>query len=85
LVLPLYSSISNTKIRHLAELAFSTFRGVKRNDMVSNADIGNALSYRLDNSSTLMATNNRERAFGILARESVGIGVTDLQVSSLNK
>jgi hypothetical protein len=63
---------------NLAEFAISAFRSVERNDMVADFDIGDTLSYGLDNSSTLVAADNGESAFRVLAGESVSIGMADL-------
>ena len=72
------TSIFKSK-KNLAELAFSTFRGVERNDMVTNLDIGDPLAHRLNNSTALVSANDREGPLGILSRESIRIGVADLK------
>jgi len=74
----LFMSWGSWERQHLAELALSTFRGVERNDMVADLDIGDALADRLDNSASLVAADDREGTLGVFAREGVGIGVADL-------
>jgi len=66
---------------NFAEFALSAFRGVKRDDMVADFDIGDTLSNGFDNSSTFVTTDNGESPFRVLAGESVCIGMTDLVLS----
>jgi len=77
--LSLISTRFHNSKKYLAELAFSAFGGVERNDMVTNLDIGDPLAHRLNNSTSLVSANNREGPFGILSREGIRIGVADLK------
>lgn len=52
--------------------------------MVARLDVRDTLAYRLDNTSTLVAENNGEGAFRVLARERVGICVADARVVDLD-
>jgi hypothetical protein len=69
-------------IFYLAELAFPTFRGVKRNDVVSNFDIRHSLTYGFDNSSSFVSADYRESAFGVFPRKSVSVRVTYLMTKN---
>jgi hypothetical protein len=51
----------------LAELAFSAFRGVERNDMIANFDVGDSLTDRFDDSTALMSADDWESAFRIFS------------------
>jgi hypothetical protein len=64
--------------KHLAELALSALRGVERDDVVANLDVGDTLADRLDDSAALVSADNGEGTLGILARECVCIGVAHL-------
>jgi hypothetical protein len=46
---------------------------LKGDDMVANLDVGDALTNRLDDASTLMSENDRESTLWILTRQGVGI------------
>src|SRR2546430_136262 len=69
---------SAQRMSNFAEFALSAFRGVKRDDVVADFDIGDTLSDGFDNSSTFVATDNGESSFRVLAGESVCIGMADL-------
>jgi len=78
------SAISeNLEVGNLAELAFTTFRGVKRNNMMANLDICYTFSNRFNNSSTFVAENDGESPFRVLSRESISVGMADLRRSSV--
>jgi len=62
----------------LAEFTFTAFRGVKRDDVVTNFDICDTLTDGLDNSTSFVSADYGEGTFRIFARESVCIRVADL-------
>ena len=71
--------ISWTKIIcHLAEFAFSAFRGVKWNNMVSNFDISHTFTNRFNNSTTFVSTDYWEGTFGVFSRKSICVRMADL-------
>jgi hypothetical protein len=72
---------TSQKCNDLAKLAFSTFRSVKGNDMVADFDVGNTIANRLDDSTTLMSTNNRKSTLRILPRERICISMTHLAIN----
>lgn len=57
---------------------------LERNDVVARLHVGDALTHGLDNTSSLMAQNDGEGAFGVLAGQRVGICVADSSVVDLN-
>ncbi|KAL2288320.1 hypothetical protein FJTKL_04365 [Diaporthe vaccinii] len=57
---------------------------LKRDDVVPRLHVGDALTYRLDNTSTLMTQDDGEGSLGVLAGQSVGICVADSSVVDLN-
>lgn len=52
--------------------------------MVANLHVGDALTDRLDNTSTLVTQDNGEGTLGILAGQSIGIGMADTCVVDLD-
>lgn len=52
--------------------------------MVARLHIGDALTHRLDNTSTLVTQDDGESSFGVLAGQSVGICVANSSVVDLN-
>ncbi|MNZ60314.1 hypothetical protein D3C78_783820 [compost metagenome] len=60
-----------------AELALAAFRGVQRDDVVTDGDRGDALAYRLDDRATFVAEDRREDALRVGAGQGVGVGVAD--------
>ena len=52
--------------------------------MVTRLHIGDALTHTLDNTSTLVAGDDRESTLGVLAGQCVGICVADTGVVDLN-
>ena len=46
---------------------------LESDDGVSGLDVGDALSYGLDDTGTLVSQDDRERAFGVLAGQRVCI------------
>jgi hypothetical protein len=67
----------------LAELAFTTFWSIKWDNMVTNFDIRDTLTDRLDNSTSFVSADYRKGTFGIFTGKCIGIGVTDLIRSAL--
>ena len=51
-------------------------RCVQWNDVIAYFDIVHPLSYALDDTSSLVAQNDRESAFGIFSREGIGVSQT---------
>jgi hypothetical protein len=62
----------------LAELAFPTFRGVERYNVVSNLDVGDAFTHGLDNPTSFMPADYGKRSLRVFPRKSISIGMTDL-------
>ena len=62
----------------LAKFAFTTFGGVKRNDVVADFNVCYAFSNRFDNSTTFVPTNDRKRTLWILTGKGICIGMTYL-------
>jgi len=52
--------------------------------MVTRLHVGDALAYRLNDTSTLVSQDDGEGPLGVLARQSVGICVADTGVVDLN-
>lgn len=52
--------------------------------MISWLHVGDTLTNRFDNTSTLVSQNDGERALGVFARQSVGIGMADTGVVDLD-
>jgi hypothetical protein len=71
-------------LTRLAELALTTFGGVKGNNVIADLDVSDALTNGLDNTSTLVSKNDRESTFGVLTGKSVGISVADTSVGNLD-
>lgn len=46
---------------------------LESDDVVTNLDVGDALTNGLDNTGTLVSKDNGESTLGVLARECVGI------------
>lgn len=57
---------------------------LERNDVVARLHVGDALTNRLDNTSTLMTQDDGEGSLGVLAGQGVGICVADSSVVDLN-
>jgi len=77
--LPLYSSDVSQTGSNLAELAFSTFRGVKWDNMVTNFDIGDTFTHGLDDSSAFVSTDHGKCPFRIFSGKGIGICMANLQ------
>lgn len=58
-------------LARLAHLALLALGSVKRDNVVADLDVVDALTDRLDNAATLVAENNGKGTLGVLARESV--------------
>lgn len=67
-----------------AELALAALSSVQGDDVVAGLDVGNALANALNNTSALMSKNDGESAFGILARQCVGISMADASGDDLD-
>ena len=67
---------------NLAEFTLTTFRSIKRDNVISNFNICDALANRFNNSSSFVSTDHRERTLGVFSRERVRIGMTDLVIIS---
>ncbi len=52
---------------------------LKSHNVVARLHIGDALAYRLDDARALMAQDDGEGAFGVLARERVGVYIESCQ------
>merc|ERR1711939_67725 len=59
----------------LAELALFALGGVERDDMVSDLDIGDALTDAFDDTAALVSKNAWKLALAVVAREGVCVGV----------
>ena len=53
-------------------------------DVVARLDVGDTLTDRLYDTSTLVSENNWESSLGVLAGQCVGVGVADTSVVDLN-
>jgi hypothetical protein len=75
---------AEVRLAGFAELAFFAFGGVKCNDVITRLHIGNALSNRLDVTSTLVSEDDGESTLGVLSRERVRICMADTGVVDLD-
>lgn len=57
---------------------------LKSDDVVTRLDVGDTLTDTLDDTGTLVSENDWESTLGVLARQSVGIGVADTSVVNLD-
>ena len=71
----LHSLHSGVLSRSVAELLHKNEDILERDDVVPRLYIGDTLPHRLDDTGTLVAQNDRERAFGILSGKCVCIYV----------
>jgi len=68
----------------LTEFAFTAFSCVKRDYMVADSDVCNALPNRFNNSSSLVTQDNREETLRIFTTSSVFVGMANTSVKNVD-
>ncbi|MOA00527.1 hypothetical protein D3C78_1198970 [compost metagenome] len=68
-----------------AELALAAFGRVERNDVVAGLERGHAFAHFDHHARAFMAQHGGEQAFGIVAAQREGVGVTDAGVRDLHQ